>query len=663
MRGLLASALLLLAVAFPSFAQPSDTTRVTLSEVQVEAARGAFDVQASPYAVTVQARATETLNSRTDASLTAALRQLPGVWMGDRGHFAIGERLSVRGMGWRANFGVRGVQVLLDGIPLTMPDGQAILDLADPSLIRSAELIRGPSALFWGNGSGGVLALTTLSASPPTLRLRAMRGSFGQQHLLAEAGTQFGPSRLHGYVSDLRQDGYRAYSSGRFTRAGARWSTSITPHTLLRLTAAFADQDAENPGAINQAQLDADRRSARDLNVTRQAAKYSQQIQGALQAEHRLPGGMLSGTVWMLSRDLDNPLTFTYVDLNRLAYGTRLSGQGTTNRWRWGVGLDAARMDDDRLNLPNNNGTAGEVPTLDQQETVTNIAASGFATYRLSNALALNAGLRYDAIRFELSDKLFDNGDQSGNRSFNALSPGLGVSVQPNTVTYYANVRTAFETPTTTELVNRPDNQSGFNPNLNPSRILGGEIGARGSVANLFLDVALYAADVSDRLQPAEAADGRTYYQNSGGTVHQGLEIAVYWAPTPHLTLEGTGSTNRYRFDELDATLPGLPASQASFALTYDAPFGLARLSTQHVPDYYVNDANTIESPGYTLLDMDLSLTTLTFGSVHLQPTVRLGNLLDATYNGAVIINGFGGRFFEPAPGRTIQVALTLTLP
>ncbi|MEM6646683.1 MAG: TonB-dependent receptor [Bacteroidota bacterium] len=661
MRGPLAFATLLLC-ATSTLAQPTDTTRVVLPDVQVEAARGAFGVQASPYAVTLQSRSTETLDTRTDAALTTALRLLPGIWMGDRGHFAIGERLSIRGMGWRANFGVRGVQVLLDGVPLTMPDGQAILDIADPNQLRQVELIRGPSALFWGNGSGGVLALTTLSDAAPRLRLRAMRGSFGQQHLLAESGVTLGEVNVHGYLSDLRQDGYRAYSTGRFTRAGLRASTSFSPATTLRLTAAFADQDADNPGAINQEQVDADRRSPRDLNVTRQAAKFSQQVQGALQLEHRLTAGTLSATAWVLNRDLDNPLTFTYIDLNRLAYGTRLSWQGTAERWRWGLGLDASLMDDDRLNLPNNDGTPGDAPTLDQRETVSNVAGSGYATYTLTDAVSINAGVRYDAIRFELEDNLLDNGDQSGSRSFDALSPGLGLSVQPASVTYYANVRTAFETPTTTELVNRPDNQSGFNPDLNPSRIFGGEIGARGALGNLFLDVALYAADVSDRLQPAEAEDGRTYFQNSGGTTHRGIEVAVLWAPTPQLTLEGTGSTNRYRFDTLDATLPGLPTTQASFAATYNADFGVARLSSQHVPSYFVDDANTIETPGYTLLDLDLSLTALSFGDVQLQPTVRMGNLLDATYNGAVIINGFGGRFFEPAPGRTVQVALTVTL-
>ena len=44
-------------------------------------------------------------------------------------------------MGWRASFGVRGIQVMLNGIPLTSPDGQTILEVIDPNMIRSAEII------------------------------------------------------------------------------------------------------------------------------------------------------------------------------------------------------------------------------------------------------------------------------------------------------------------------------------------------------------------------------------------------------------------------------------------------------------------------------------------------------------------------------------------
>lgn len=81
--------------------------------------------------------------------------QVPGLWVNDRENYALGERTTGRGIGWRAQFGVCCIQVVMDGIPLTMADGQAMLTGEDTIFIRRAELIRGPSSMFWGNSSGG----------------------------------------------------------------------------------------------------------------------------------------------------------------------------------------------------------------------------------------------------------------------------------------------------------------------------------------------------------------------------------------------------------------------------------------------------------------------------------------------------------------------------
>ena len=70
-----------------------------------------------------------TIASEPGLSLQRVLRGLPGLQISERGHFALGERILVRGMGYRAAFGVRGLQAFLDGIPLTMPDGQSMLDV------------------------------------------------------------------------------------------------------------------------------------------------------------------------------------------------------------------------------------------------------------------------------------------------------------------------------------------------------------------------------------------------------------------------------------------------------------------------------------------------------------------------------------------------------
>src|SRR5690606_4122910 len=55
------------------------------------------------------------------------LAGLPGVTALNRQNYAQDTQLSIRGVGSRAAFGVRGLRLYADGIPASMPDGQGQL--------------------------------------------------------------------------------------------------------------------------------------------------------------------------------------------------------------------------------------------------------------------------------------------------------------------------------------------------------------------------------------------------------------------------------------------------------------------------------------------------------------------------------------------------------
>jgi iron complex outermembrane receptor protein len=60
--------------------------------------------------------------------------------------------------------------------------------------------------------------------------------------------------------------------------------------------------------------------------------------------------------------------------------------------------------------------------------------------------------------------------------------------------------------------------------------------------------------------------------------------------------------------------------------------------------------------------DLRLGARGIALGAATLDPVVGLSNLFDAEYNSSVVVNAFGRRYFEPAPGRAIHVGLRVAL-
>ncbi len=659
------AALLLLPAA--AAAQEADTLEMTLPELTVDAVRETETTASAPYALSVDVRGPDELAYEPALSLERILRSLPGVWINDRGHFALGERISVRGMGARAAFGVRGLQVLLDGIPLTMPDGQAVLDIVEPSVVRRTELLRSPASLFWGNGSGSVLFLSSAERpDAPRVRARAVTGSFAQNHFLLEGATPVGRHDVQFYASNLSQEGYREYSSGTQRRAGTIGRFRLGAASQLRTVAAVAHQDTEHPSSLTREQMEEDPTQARPDFVSGRAGKESLHAQVGATLEHRTAPGTFSASAYGVRRLLDNPLPFAYIDVDRTAGGIRSALRGEEGRLQWGVGTDGALQHDERKNFDVEAGEAGEEIQLDQTEDVLSAGAFVYGGVEVVRDLSLTTGIRFSSVRFEMDDHLLENGDQSGSRSFSAWSPSIGLSYRHEGVLLFANYGTSFETPTTTELVNRPDMTGGFNPDLDPQIARGVEIGVRGAVGStLLIDVAAFSMNVDGRLGSFTNDLGREYFRNVGENTHRGVEAALTWLPAPAWQLEGAYTGSRYVFEEealRGNLLPGIPEHRLYASARLDRAGWWARVEAEAVTEYYVNDANTAVNDGYAVFDASLGHEGLGLGSARLEPFVTVRNVFDAAYSSSVTVNAFGGRYYEPAPGRAILAGVQLNI-
>ncbi|HSL88999.1 MAG TPA: TonB-dependent receptor plug domain-containing protein, partial [Ignavibacteriaceae bacterium] len=89
-------------------------------------------------------------------SIGDVLNFVPGVFLQSRyGNHDV--RISIRGFGSRSNTGIRGVRILLDGIPESEPDGQTRIEAIDFNSIGSIEIVKGNSSSLYTNAPGGVV--------------------------------------------------------------------------------------------------------------------------------------------------------------------------------------------------------------------------------------------------------------------------------------------------------------------------------------------------------------------------------------------------------------------------------------------------------------------------------------------------------------------------
>ena len=696
-----AAALLLFVLAVarvPAAGAQDSASTARLPTVQVtvtrETARSPLEL---PYAITTVRPDSLRPGARLLA-LDETLLLIPGIAVANRNNPTQDPRITIRGFGARSAFGVRGVRVLRDGIPLTLPDGQTPVDYIDLESVGSIEVIRGAASALYGNASGGIIDLRT--DMPPSApfggSIRASTGRYGMKRLHATAGGTTDPLSYQASVTRTEIDGYRDYSRQKTTHALARAELRRGATTWSLQGIGFDMPVAENPGALTSAQLEANPRAAEANTVRTRARKDVRQGQLSLVAAHSADRGDFSATVYGGARDLYNPLAFGIVAVDRVSYGTTVRGTLTPfalpgGGHRFSLGLDAQRQEDDRERFTNcNNGAVPISPTCSpsgsergallqsQRELVTGIGAYLRDEIELSSRLTMSLGVRGDLTRFEVEDRFTEgtDPDDSGDRTLPALSPMAGVVARLGELTsLYASVSSSFETPTATEMGNKPDGSAGINPDLDPQRAISYELGAKGFILPaIAYDGAIFFTRVRDELIPYEIAGGagRRYFRNAGRTERRGLELGLRAEAGP-LRAGLSYSYADYEFTDYtvvalsgDGTvydgkrIPGIPVHQAQGSVTWIARHFHSTIEGIAAGRTLVDDANSASAAGYATVNMRVGGTVPMMAGARISPTIGVQNLFDRRYVGSVVVNAAGGRYFEPAPGRALFVTLTI---
>lgn len=617
-------------------------------------------------------------NATQQLGLDEALAGVPGLYIQNRYNFSGDLRVSLRGFGARSSFGIRGIRILVDGIPETLPDGQGGVDSIDMGSAQSIEVLRGPASSLYGNASGGVIAVTSeLGTDDPFVEGKIAGGEFGFKQYGVKAAGKISSTDYLLNVSRTELEGYREHSAFRGTQLNARLGIPFNDNDRLLVAANFTDQPlAQDPGGINAAQAALDPSSARDRNVLFDAGEVLQQQRLGFVYERKRSSGTLTLRNHYVWRDFANKLPFTdggAVDLDRFFYGFGAQfslGEALPDNVDLAFGVDYDHQDDDRQRFDNNDGAIGNLG-FDQNEQVDSIGFYIQGEYRLNDAWAVQAGLRYDELSYDVTDRYIANGDSSGSLDFDEVSPSLGVNFKTAGGVLFANYSSSFETPTTTELAN-PDASGGFNPELRPQLANNYELGFKGTIDDLFYEVSLFQIDLRDELIPYELEEfpGRTFYSNAGASDRTGVETALRWQHESGFAIDASYTWSDFIFDEFadddgndfsGNQMPGLPGQFGYVGLNYATGNGFSGLlETRYSGDLYANNDNSVNVESYLVSNLRFSID-IESSKLLFRVYAGVNNLFDESYNNNIRINAFGDRFYEPAPTRNFYAGLVVT--
>ena len=660
----------------------------TLQEVVVSATRSeqrSFDAPAA-----VQSVARDTIQSAgPQVNLSESLNRVPGLTILDRQNYAQDLQVSIRGFGARSAFGIRGIRLLIDGIPATTPDGQGQGSSVSLPSTDHIEVLRGPMALLYGNSSGGVIqAFTKPAPKEAEVGYQYYVGSYGLHRADYQFGDTVGKVGIVADYSTMSIDGYRANSATERKQFNGKLNIDVNDDLKVNLVFNQFDMPlAQDPLGLTRTQLLADPSAAGSRAISAMTRKIVLQNQLGSSTTYTLDKDhFLTGRIYYGTRDNTqyqaSAFTTTWIGLNRAYYGVGLQYNARSvvsdTPVEWVAGYEFDRSREYRQGGSTTNGQKSGLPNRSEDNQSENNDLFVQGTALLSDQVTLAAGLRSSTVRFVSDDYyLTDNLNGSGNVSYQATSPVLGLTFHAtDALNLYANYGKGFETPTLAEMAYAGNPASAvFNTTLNASSSQHYEVGAKWTPSeNSRADLALYQIDTTDELMVLASGGGRTSYVNAPGTSRSGWELSGGTRFSPHWALNAAASMIDAHYTKgtnSGKQLPGIPQTSLFSELAWTsepatpgrATNGL-RLGVEMVQAgrIYANDTNTESADGHTVFNLSASQRwSLVKGG--LTAYARVNNVTDERYVGSVIVNQAASQFYEPGLPQNWTVGLSLNVP
>ena len=631
-----------------------DILREEVDEIVVTATRTERKTEDIPAGVSVVTE--ERLKDLQLFGPKEALTGLPGVIAESRNN-GYDARLIIRGAGLKARYGVREIMVLLDGVPITDPDGMTRLDFVDTQLMSRVEVVRGPNSTLYGaNAAGGVINIITVDPFEERKIVKLGYGEDNTKLVSALVSSNSGPFFATLSGSYKKTDGWRDWNEFESTQGGIRTGYLFEDGSVLEGTYNYTKADLQLPGSLTKEEFKEDP-TQQTSDPFRNNGRYSTIHSGHVKWTKEQGDWQFKPMIYLQSWDHDHPVPGGINDGGADVYGADL--QANLNHELFGapaqltVGLSGQYDDGDTKKYTYGDVATEFVPfpppgserilyTLSDRKgdlSESNDEQVGKWGIYLQESLTptdrwiIDVGVRYDQVNFDIDSTIYQEFIWGANiyrtfdpperitvdESFDEVSPRIAAIYRlTDTLNLYGNISTGFQTPQASELEE--------NRHLDPSTTYNYEVGTKyRHPAGHSLDLAFFYQEVKDEIVQSLLDNNQVSYSNAGQTNKYGLEAAGQLQLPYYLTLNASYTYSDFEYDDFKEPirvfnpaigrtevvlfnrsgnqLPYIPRHMYNLGLAYRHPAGFRMsVDTSSWGSYYVDNANSEKYSGYDFL-------------------------------------------------------------
>ena len=663
-----------------------DTT--SLSEVRIIASPTTVSLQKMAAAV-ASIPVTE-VNSGDGSIVTSVLNKIPGVYM-QQGALNT-NRISIRGMGARSQYGTTKIKSYFENIPLTTAEGESTIEDIDMENIGRIEIVKGPNSTSSGSGLGGVIHLFAKDIPAQTFALKSAT-TYGSYGLLKQSFSGvYSQNTIASTINynHLQSDGFRQNSAYDRKSVSLLSKLKINTTAALSLVAIYTRLKAYIPSSINEDDFTNHPEKAANNWLQAQGYESYDKLQLGLGYQQQFTNKWsFKSSVFSTFKEAYEPRPFDILadKISNLGFRTSLNYNSSIGSLPFELSLGTeiliekyqySLFENNYQSNQNQGSLAGAKFTeAEQNRNYSNYFLQ--SAWSLSSDLQLEAGLSLNSTSYTLLDILEPNNSPKKTHRFaDVVSPRMGLSYQIASLkNLYASVSKGFSLPSVAETLN-PDGQ--INTDLQSEIGWNYEVGFKGNwmQKRLYSELAFFSTQITNLLVARRTAADQYIGINAGASSHQGMEFTLNyqllqtsnWQLTSYLS----AAMNHFKFkDFIDGTsdysgnqLTGVPSSQYTLGLDFNTAKGFSlNTSFLKVGPIPLNDANSKYAKHYELINIKASYMLTLLQQLKTTFSAGINNATNTHYAASILPNavGFGGskpRYYYPGNPRNYYTAITL---